>query len=61
MTLDKAMKDLKYDTRLTQWCLTTGQMTKEEWKKHLESLPDLQARVITFNLSEVRNSREEEH
>ncbi|MFZ4405571.1 MAG: hypothetical protein ACOYOK_15865 [Pseudobdellovibrionaceae bacterium] len=41
MSLDKAMKNMRYDKRLTQWHLNNGQMTKEDLKAHLESLPDL--------------------
>ena len=40
MSLDKAMKSLKYDTRMLEFNLRAGTLTKEEVKKHLEQLPD---------------------
>lgn len=40
MSLEKAMKDLKFDARMIEINLNTGRITKEELKKHLETLPD---------------------
>lgn len=45
MSLAKAVNNLKFDKRLTEWCINNGQMTKEELKKYLESLPDLANQV----------------
>jgi hypothetical protein len=59
-TLSKAMKDLKFDKRLTEINLANGQLTKDELKKHLESLPDLAAKIEVVNLSDDR-SRSEPH
>lgn len=40
MSLDKAMKNMKFDNRLFQQNMANGTLTEEELKKHLESLPD---------------------
>lgn len=55
MSLDKAMKKMILDTRLTEWSLNNGQLTKEELKKHLDSLPDLKDKVEVVNLSDDRH------
>lgn len=52
MSLDKAMKNLKFDKRLTEINLGNGQMSKDELKKHLEALPDLKDKVEMVNLSD---------
>lgn len=52
MSLDKAMKSLKFDKRLTEWNLSNGQLTKEELKKHLDSLPDLKDKVDLVNIGD---------
>ncbi len=39
-SLDKAMQNLKYDTRMLEINLRAGTLTQEEAKKHLEQLPD---------------------
>jgi hypothetical protein len=41
MSLDKAMKKLKYDNRLIEWYMNNGQLSKEELEAHLQSLPDM--------------------
>ncbi len=41
MSLDKAMKNLKFDKRLTEWYIDNGQLTKEELEAHLKTLPDM--------------------
>lgn len=43
MSQDKALKDFKYDKRLLDHNLKTGMITEEEYKKHLQTLPDLAA------------------
>lgn len=61
MSLFKAMKDLKFDKRLTEWNLANGQITKEEWKKHLEALPDMKDKVEFIDLEEGSSSANEPH
>ncbi len=51
MSLDKAMKMLKYDKRLTEWNLNHGQLSQEEMNKHLEQLPDSAANVDLLNIN----------
>lgn len=58
-SLAKAMKNLKLDSRLTEQNLRSGQITKEELKKHLESLPDCAAMSEPLNLE--RKERAEQH
>lgn len=52
MSLAKAVNNLKFDKRLTEWCVNNGQMTKEELKKYLESLPDLATQVDLVHMEE---------
>ncbi len=51
MSLAKAVNNLKYDKRLTEWCINNGQMTKEELKKYLQSLPDLANQVDLVSMA----------
>lgn len=59
-SLGNATKNLKFDKRLQEWHLTNGQMTKEELKKHIESLPDLASKVDMLNWGEEK-PRSEAH
>ncbi len=52
MSLAKAVNNLKFDKRLTEWCINNGQMTKEEHKKYIETLPDLQSQVDLVHMDE---------
>lgn len=61
MSLFKAMKDLKFDKRLTEWNLMNGQLTKEEWKKHLDALPDLKDKSELIDIGEDNSSPNEPH
>lgn len=54
-SLDKAVKNLKYDKRLTEWYLATGQITKEELKKYLDGLPDMAGKIELVNLGDDRS------
>ncbi len=55
MSLHKAMKQLKLDKRLIEWNLRNGQLTQDELKKHLDSLPDLKDKVDIVNLSSTED------
>jgi hypothetical protein len=59
MSLDKAMKNLKYDSRLTEYNLNAGILTPEELKKHLEALPDLEVQTESIDID--RKERAEQH
>ncbi len=50
MSLAQANKNLKFDKRMTERNVTVGEMSKEELKKHLESLPDLSHNVEKFTV-----------
>ncbi|MNL64706.1 hypothetical protein D3C87_1889460 [compost metagenome] len=50
MSLAEANKNLKYDTRLTEINISKGEMSKEEWAKHLASLPDMASNIETFTI-----------
>lgn len=41
MSLDQAMKNLKFDTRMLEIQLSRGTLTQPELQKHLDTLPDL--------------------
>jgi hypothetical protein len=45
MSLDKALKNLKFDKRLTEYHLNRGLLQKEELEKHLKALEDVGDRV----------------
>lgn len=52
MSLDKAMKNLKFDKRLTEWSINNGQLSKEDHKKYLEQLPDLANNVDLIKMGD---------
>ena len=52
MSLDQAMKKLKFDSRLIEHNLATGQITKEEYEAYLKSLPDSATQASAINLEE---------
>jgi hypothetical protein len=56
MSLADANKKLKWDTRLTERSLTFGELSKEEWQKHLDQLPDLSNNVEKFTIDNKNHS-----
>ncbi len=54
MSLDQAMKKLKFDSRLIEHNLSTGLITKEEYENHLKSLQDLAVQAAPVDLEEER-------
>lgn len=61
MSLDKALKNLKYDVRMTEHNLNNSVITKEELQNHLKSLPDLATNSEQINLEgEGRRSSSEQ-
>lgn len=58
MSLDKAMKNLKYDKRLTEWYINNGQLSKEELEAYLKTLPDM-AHNIDLSESSDDDSQEQ--
>ncbi len=59
MSLDKAMRMLKFDKRLTEWNINNGKLSKEELNQHLEALPDNGGNVDLLNLDSVDDDGED--
>jgi tripartite-type tricarboxylate transporter receptor subunit TctC len=59
-SLDKAMKNLKFDKRMTEINLNNSQLTKEELKKYLEQLPDLAQNVDLLNMMDSDSDSEQQ-
>jgi hypothetical protein len=49
MSLHKALKNLKFDKRLTEYNLNKGLLSQDELKKHLESLQDVGSKIDLIN------------
>lgn len=60
MSLAQANKNLKFDKRMLERNVNVGEMTKEELKKYLESLPDLAHNVETFTIDGKHSSHSED-
>ncbi|GIL18785.1 MAG: hypothetical protein BroJett040_25360 [Oligoflexia bacterium] len=60
MSLDKAMQAMKFDVRLLEYQLATGQITKEEVQKYLSQLPDSSENSENLNLEE-KTSGQDQH
>ncbi|MCB0385897.1 MAG: hypothetical protein KDD43_10935 [Bdellovibrionales bacterium] len=54
-SLRKGLEQLKFDSRMTEWNESQGLLTKEEYQKHLDSLPDLSGRVVPLTLEDEAN------
>ncbi|WP_413558098.1 hypothetical protein [Bdellovibrio sp. HCB209] len=61
MSLAEANKNLKWDTRMTETKINSGELKKEEMQKHLEQLPDLAHNVEKFTIDGKSSSTEESH
>lgn len=63
MSLDKSLKNLKYDKRMTDHNLNTGQLTQKELDQHIKSLPDSSANVdiIRFDDEAVDEAPPQQH
>lgn len=59
MSLSKEIEKLKYDKRLTDWHVSRGRVSKNEWEKYLASLPDLATNIEPFSLGSDRDSNSE--
>lgn len=49
---DNSNKNIKFDKRLIEWNLNNGQLTKEEYKKYIEQLPDLADKIDLLSLGD---------
>jgi hypothetical protein len=59
MSLDKALKNLKFDVRMTEFNLNNGVISKEELKAHLNQLPDNGSNAEKIDLEEGGRSDSE--
>lgn len=50
MSLDKSLKNLKFDKRLTEYNLNKGLLTQDELKKHLDTLHDVGSKIDLVSL-----------
>ncbi len=50
MSLDKSLKNLKFDKRLTEYNLNKGLLTQDELKKHLDTLQDVGSKIDLVSL-----------
>jgi hypothetical protein len=60
MSLDKALKALKFDARMLEFNVNNGVISKEELKAHLDSLPDSGANSEKLNIEENGRSHSED-
>ncbi len=56
MSLDKALKNLKFDVRMTEFNVNNGVITKDELKAHLSQLPDSGNNSEKLSIEEGRGS-----
>ncbi|HMN70116.1 MAG TPA: hypothetical protein PKC28_16375 [Bdellovibrionales bacterium] len=50
--LQKAMDGLLHDTRMKEWVMKQGLITREELQKHLQSLPDSKDDCVEVTLED---------
>jgi hypothetical protein len=50
VSLDKSLKNLKFDKRLTEYNLNKGLLTQDELKKHLDTLQDVGSKIDLVSL-----------
>ncbi len=60
MSLAEANKNLKWDTRMTEAKVNSGELKKDELQKHLEQLPDLSHNVEKFTIDGKSSASNEE-
>ena len=61
MSLDKALKNLKYDVRMTEFNVNNGVISKEELKAHLDQLPDAGANSEKLDIESNNDSDLDTH
>lgn len=57
MSLDKALKNLKFDVRMTEFNLNNGVISKEELQAQLSQLPDSGANAEKLDIEENGRSQ----
>jgi hypothetical protein len=61
MSLDKAMKNLKFDTRMIEYNINNGLLTNEELQKHIQALQDIADQSETLNIEDRNSTKSESH
>lgn len=61
MSLDKALKNVRFDKRLVEIHVQRGLVTREEVEAHLKALPDLSDRVEKMKFTETMDSEASTH
>jgi len=61
MSLEKALRENRFDKRLLDHNLKTGEVTPEELKKHLDSLPDLAQQCEKINIEAQSDDESDIH
>jgi hypothetical protein len=59
MSLDKSLKNLKFDKRLTEYNLNKGLLTQDELNKHLDSLQDVGSKIDLVSLKKDHSDNSE--
>ena len=61
LSFNKSFYELKFDKRMKDWNLKRGVVTEEEYKSHIEALPDLKHESVLLTIDEEsKKSREQE-
>lgn len=60
MSLFRAMQNLKFDARMTEMNITTGQLTKEELQQYLDKLPDMAHNIEMISMEKDSDVEDQE-
>lgn len=58
--LDKALENLKFDKRMTNWNMSNNVLTEEELKQHLANLQDLSAKAVEVTLESTDDDNDDD-
>lgn len=59
-SLDRALANLKFDSRMVDWNIQNGLITKVEFDKHLNDLKDLTQQTQKLEFEEDRDHESED-
>jgi hypothetical protein len=60
MSLDKSLKNLKYDVRMMEFNVNNGVISKEELATYLAQLPDSGSNALKVDLEEGASSSDDD-
>lgn len=60
MSLDKSLKNLKYDVRMAEFNVNNGVISKQELAAYLSQLPDSGGNALKVDLEEGTSSSDED-